>query len=79
MPGNPTTVSGSTIEKQNELKDRMPEQAVKNCGRLSLRRLTALMGTCLGALVLAGAVLILVFGGAILDMMLNLKQARRLY
>ena len=57
----------------------MLEQPVKNCRRLSLRRLTALAGACLGALVLAGAVIILVFGGAILDMILNLKQARRLY
>ena len=45
----------------------MLEQAVKNCRRLSLRRLTVLAGACLCVLVLAGAVIILVFGGAILN------------
>jgi len=78
MPGNPATVSGLTIEKQNELKDRMLEQPVKNCRRLSLRRLTALAGACLGALVLAGAVLILVFGGAILNSYGKSKAERAL-
>jgi hypothetical protein len=78
MPGNPATVSGLTIEKQNELKDRMLEQPVKNCRRLSLRRLTALAGACLGALVLAGAVIILVFGGAILNSYGKSKAERAL-
>ena len=40
---------------------------MKNSRRLSLRRLSAYVGLCLGAVVLAVAVLILVFGGAILN------------
>jgi hypothetical protein len=40
---------------------------VKNSKKLSLRRLSACVGASLGALVLAVAVLILVFGGAILN------------
>jgi len=42
-------------------------RAVKNGRRLSLRRLLAYVGASLGALVLAVAVLILVFGSAILN------------
>jgi hypothetical protein len=40
---------------------------VKNSRRLSLRKLSAYVGLCLGAVVLAVAVFILVFGGAILN------------
>jgi len=40
---------------------------VKNSRRLSLRRLLAYVGICLGAVVLAIAVLIFMFGGAILN------------
>ena len=49
------------------LKDRVHKRAVKNSRKLSLRRLSAYVGASLGALVLAVAVLILVFGGAILN------------
>jgi hypothetical protein len=49
------------------LKDRVHKRAVKPSRKLSLRRLSAYVGASLGALVLAVAVLILVFGGAILD------------
>jgi hypothetical protein len=45
----------------------MHKRAVKNGRSLSLRRLSACVGASLGVLVLALAVLILVFGGAILD------------
>ena len=48
-------------------KDRVHKRAVNNSRRLSLRRLSAYAGLCLGAVVLAVAVLILVFGGAILN------------
>ncbi|MGA2865051.1 MAG: hypothetical protein ABSF95_11270 [Verrucomicrobiota bacterium] len=48
-------------------KDRVHERAVKHSRRLSLGRLSAYVGACLGALVLAVAVLILGFGGAILN------------
>jgi len=48
-------------------KDRVHRRVVKNSRGLSLRRLSAYVGASLGALVLAGAVLILVFGGAILN------------
>jgi len=47
--------------------DSVPNQAVKNSKRLSLRRLSACTGASFGALVLAVAVLIFVFGGAILN------------
>jgi hypothetical protein len=40
---------------------------VKNNRRLSLRRLSARVGFCLGAVVLAAAVFILIFGGMILN------------
>jgi hypothetical protein len=49
------------------LKDRVHKRAVKNSRRLSLRRLSAYVGLCLGAVVLAVAVLILMFGGAVLN------------
>jgi hypothetical protein len=42
-------------------------RAVKNSRRLSLPRLSAYVGLCLGAVVLAVAVVMLVFGGAILN------------
>ena len=48
-------------------KDRVHQRAVKHGRKLSLRRLSAYVGLCLGAVVLAVAVLILVFGGAILN------------
>jgi hypothetical protein len=48
-------------------KDKVHKRAAKNSRRLSLRRLSAYVGASLGALVLAVAVLILVFGGAILN------------
>ena len=48
-------------------KDRVHKRVVKNSRGLSLRRLSAYVGLCLAALVLAVAVLILVFGGAILN------------
>src|ERR1039458_2664966 len=48
-------------------KDRVHQRAVKHGRKLSLRRLSAYVGASLGALVLAVAVLILVFGGAILN------------
>jgi hypothetical protein len=48
-------------------KGRVHKRVVKNSRGLSLRRLSAYVGLCLGALVLAVAVLILVFGGAILN------------
>jgi hypothetical protein len=48
-------------------KDRVHKRAVKHSRKLSLRRLSAYVGASLGALVLAAAVLIFVFGGAILN------------
>jgi len=45
----------------------MMTTVVKKGRKLSLRRLFAICGVCLGAFVLAVAVIILVFGGAILD------------
>jgi hypothetical protein len=47
--------------------DSMPNQAVKNSKRLSLRNLSACVCASFGALVLGAAVLIFVFGGAILN------------
>lgn len=48
-------------------KDRAHKRAVKNRRKLSLRRLSAYVGASLGAVVLAVAVFLLVFGGAILN------------
>ena len=48
-------------------KHRVHQRGVKHGRKLSLRRLSACIGLSLGALVLAVAVLILVFGGAILN------------
>ena len=48
-------------------KNRVPNRAVKNDRRLSLRKLLARVGLCLGAVVLAAAVFILIFGGMILN------------
>jgi hypothetical protein len=45
----------------------VPNRELKNSKKLSLRRLSACVGASLGALVLAVAVLILVFGDAILN------------
>ena len=55
------------MSNRGSLKDMVHIQAVKNSRELSLRRLSAYVATSLGALVLAVAVLILVFGGAILN------------
>jgi len=48
-------------------KDTVHKQAMKNSRKLSLRRLSAYAGLCLGAVVLAVAVFILMFGGMILN------------
>src|SRR5580765_2486726 len=48
-------------------KDRVHEQAVKKSQKRSLRRPLAYVGASLATLVLVVAVLILVFGGAILN------------
>jgi hypothetical protein len=48
-------------------KDKVHKRAVKNNQRLSLRRLLARIGLCLGAAVIAVAVFILMFGGMILN------------
>ena len=55
------------MSKRRSLKDRVHKRAVKNSRRLSLRRLSAYVGASLGAVVLAVAVFLLVFGGAILN------------
>src|SRR4030095_6989753 len=57
----------SLMSNRGLLKDRVHEQAVKNSEKLSPRRPLAYVGASLGALVLVVAVLILVFGGAILN------------
>jgi hypothetical protein len=49
------------------LKDNVTKRTVKNSRKQSFRRLSAYVGASLGALVLAVVVLILVFGGAILN------------
>jgi hypothetical protein len=49
------------------LKHRVHKRAVKHGRKLSLRRLSAYVGLSIGAVVLAVALLIFVFGGAILD------------
>jgi len=48
-------------------KHRVHKRAVKHDKKLSLRRLSAYVGLCLGAIVLAVVVLVFLFGGAILD------------
>ena len=48
-------------------KHRVHKRAVKHSRKLSLRRLSVYVGASLGAVVLAVAVLIFVFGGAILN------------
>src|SRR5271170_4785103 len=47
--------------------DDEPNQAVKNIKRRSLRRLSICVGASFGALVLAVAVIIYLFGGAVLN------------
>ena len=47
--------------------DKVPKRAATNSRRLSLRRLAICAGASLAALVLATAILILLFGGAILN------------
>ena len=55
------------MSNRRSLKDIFHKRAVKNSRSLSLRKLSAYVGLCLGAVVLVVAVLILVFGGAILN------------
>ena len=55
------------MSKRRSLKNIVYKRTVKPGRRLSLRRLSAYVGASLGALVLAVAVLIFLFGGAILD------------
>ena len=58
------------------MKDRVHKRAVKPGKRLSLRRLSVYVGASLGALVLVVAVLILVFGDAILNRYVKEKAER---
>ena len=55
------------MSKRGLPKDGVPKQGVKNSQRRLLRRLSVRVGLCLGAVGLAVAGLILVFGGAILN------------
>ncbi len=55
------------MSNRHLLKDVVHKRALKKSGRLSLRRLSAWAGVCLGAVVLAIAMLILMFGGTILN------------
>jgi len=55
------------VSARRSLKDTVHKRAGKNSRRLSLRRLSAYVGASLGALVVAVAVFILMFGGAILN------------
>jgi hypothetical protein len=55
------------MSNRRSLKHLVHKRAVKHSRRLSLRRLSAYVGASLGALVLAVAALILMFGGAILN------------
>ena len=55
------------MSNRDLLKHRVHKRAVKHSRKLSLRRLSAYVGFSLGAIILAVAVLIFVFGGAILD------------
>jgi hypothetical protein len=55
------------MSNRRSLKDIIHGRAVKNRRSLSLPRLSAYVGLCFGAVVLAVAVLILLFGGAILN------------
>lgn len=50
-----------------DAKDIVRKRAVKNSRSLSLRRLSACVGLCLGAVVLAVMMLIPILGGAILN------------
>lgn len=52
------------------------KRALKNTKRLSLRRLSAIVGVSIGAPVLAGALIVLVFGGAILNRYVKGKAER---
>jgi hypothetical protein len=58
---------GGAAANRGLLKHKVHKRAVKHSPKLSLRRLSAYVGASLGALVLAVAVLILVFGDAILN------------
>jgi hypothetical protein len=55
------------MSKRGLPEDGVRKQTVKNSRRLSLRRVAAYAGLCLGAVVLAVAVFILMFGGMILN------------
>jgi hypothetical protein len=55
------------MSNRRSLKDIFHHRTVKNSRSLTLRKLSAYVGLCLGAAILAIAVLILVFGGAILN------------
>jgi hypothetical protein len=55
------------MSKRGLPEDRVRKQAMKNSRRLSLRRVSAYVGFCLGAVVLAVAVFILMFGSMILN------------
>ena len=55
------------MSARRSLKDTVHNRAGKNSRRLSLRKLSAYVGASLGTLVVAVAVFILMFGGAILN------------
>jgi hypothetical protein len=57
-------------------KDVVHKRTVKHGRRLLLRRLSAYVGLCLGAIILAVAVLIFLFGGAILNRYVKGKAER---
>jgi len=64
------------MSKHHSLKDIVHEHTVKNSRGLSLRRLSAYVGLCLGAVVIVGTVLVLIFGGAILNGYVKGKMER---
>jgi len=64
------------MSNRRSLKNIVHKRAVENSRRLSLRRLSLYVGACLGAVVLVVAVLLLIFGGAILNGYGKLKVER---
>ncbi len=64
---NKRETNASVMNDSRSLKDMVDKPALKNDRSLSLRRWAAWGGLCLGAVVLAVAVLIFGFGGAILN------------
>jgi hypothetical protein len=58
---------GAAVSDHRSPKDTVHKQAMKNSRRLSLRGVSAYVGLCLGAVVIAVAVFILLFGGMILN------------